>query len=112
MDLTPSDRHAARLVSGFFLLLLAVLLSSAEEQKQTAGEGWSNYGGDPGGLRYASASQITRKNVAQLQLAWTFHTGALQRETKLIRKAAFEATPILVENKLFLTTPYDKVFAL
>ena len=112
MDLTPSDRHAARLVSGFFLLLLAVLLSSAEEQKQTAGEGWSNYGGDPGGLRYASASQITRKNVAQLQLAWTFHTGALQQETKLIRKAAFEATPILVENKLFLTTPYDKVFAL
>src|ERR1700739_165220 len=87
--------------------------SSAQEQRQTAsGEGWGNYGGDPGGMRYSSALQITRKNVAQLQLAWTFHTGALQQETKLIRKAAFEATPILFDNKLFLTTPYDKVFAL
>jgi len=31
---------------------------------------------------------------------------------KAIRKAAFEATPILVDDKLFLTTPYDQVFAL
>jgi glucose dehydrogenase len=43
--------------------------------------------------------------VAQLKLAWTYRTGALQQQTELIRKAAFESTPILVENKLFLSTP-------
>jgi len=30
----------------------------------------------------------------------------------LVRKAAFEATPILIENKLFLSTPYNHVLAL
>jgi len=30
----------------------------------------------------------------------------------MIGKAAFEATPILVDGKLYFTTPYDKVFAL
>src|SRR5206468_9507518 len=89
------------------------LLSPAQEPgPAAASDGWGAYGGDPGGLRFSSASQITRQNVSQLKTVWAFHTGALQQETKLIRKAAFETTPILFENKLFLTTPYDQVFTL
>jgi quinoprotein glucose dehydrogenase len=74
--------------------------------------GWPNYGNDPGGSRYSAARQIDRTNVAKLQLAWTFRTGALEQQTDLIQKAAFEATPILVENQLFLSTPYNHVIAL
>jgi quinoprotein glucose dehydrogenase len=74
--------------------------------------GWPNYGNDPGGTRYSAARQINRTNVNQLQLAWTHRTGAMQQETRLSRKAAFEATPILVDNKLFLSTPYNVVIAL
>jgi quinoprotein glucose dehydrogenase len=74
--------------------------------------GWPNYSNDAGGARYSSASQINRKNVAQLKLAWTYRTGAMDLETELNRKAAFEATPILVDRKLFLSTPYDHVIAL
>ena len=74
--------------------------------------GWSNYGNDPGGTRYSSARQIDRTNVSRLQLAWTYRTGATKQETALNRKAAFEATPILVESKLFLSTPYNVVIAL
>jgi quinoprotein glucose dehydrogenase len=74
--------------------------------------GWPNYGNDAGGTRYSAARQIDRTNVAQLQVAWTFRTGAMQQQTEMIRKAAFEATPILVENKLFLSTPYNHVLAL
>jgi quinoprotein glucose dehydrogenase len=36
----------------------------------------------------------------------------MQQKTELKRKAAFEATPILVDNRLFLSTPYDHVIAL
>ena len=36
----------------------------------------------------------------------------MQVETALKRKAAFETTPILVENRLYLTTPYNHVIAL
>jgi quinoprotein glucose dehydrogenase len=74
--------------------------------------GWPNYGNDAGGTRYSAARQIDRTNVAQLQVAWTFRTGAMLQQTEMIRKAAFEATPILVENKLFLSTPYNHVIAL
>jgi quinoprotein glucose dehydrogenase len=74
--------------------------------------GRPNYGNDPGGSRYSAARQIDRSNVRKLQPVWTFRTGALQQQTDLIKKAAFEATPILVENQLFLSTPYNHVIAL
>src|SRR6202166_4546525 len=75
--------------------------------------GWGSYGHDAGGTRYSPAAQINRDNVAQLKLAWTYRTGALdQMEDDLKRNAAFEATPILVEGKLYLSTPFDHVIAL
>ena len=74
--------------------------------------GWPNYGNDPGGSRYSTASQINRDNVGQLKVAWTYRTGAIDVQTDLNHKAAFEATPILVDGKLFLSTPYDHVIAL
>ena len=36
----------------------------------------------------------------------------VELKTDLIHKAAFEATPILIQNKLFLSTPYNHVIAL
>jgi len=74
--------------------------------------GWPNYGNDRGGTRYSPAAQIDRSNVGQLKVAWTFRTGALPHDEELDKKAAFEATAILVDSKLFLSTPYDHVIAL
>ena len=74
--------------------------------------GWSAYGGDAGGTRYSTLRQVTRENVAKLQAVWTYHTGALQPATGLNQKAAFEATPILVDGALYLSTPFNRVIAL
>jgi len=74
--------------------------------------GWPTYGNDPGGTRYSAAEQIDRSNVEKLKIAWTYRTGALEQSKRLIGKAAFEATPILVNGKLFLSTPYNHVIAL
>jgi len=63
-------------------------------------------------MRYSPESQINRGNVANLKVAWTYRTGANDTPTELKRKAAFEATPILVDGKLFFSTPYDHVIAL
>src|SRR5262245_20296433 len=73
---------------------------------------WPTYGNDPGGTRYSAAKQIDRSNVDKVKVAWTYRTGALEQSKRLIRKAAFEATPILVDGKLFLSTPYNHVIAL
>jgi quinoprotein glucose dehydrogenase len=75
--------------------------------------GWPTYANDPGGTRYSPLQQINRTNVAQLRVGWTYRTGALPHDPEeLDHKAAFEATPILVDGKLFLSTPYDHVIAL
>ena len=73
---------------------------------------WTAYGRDAAGTRHSPANQITRQNVAQLKPVWEYHTGALQPVTELNKKAAFEATPILVDGTLYLSTPFDQVIAL
>lgn len=77
-----------------------------------AAQSWTHYGGDAAGTRYSALRQITPANVKQLKVAWTYHTHALETKTDLNEKAAFEATPILYEGTLYLSTPFDQVIAL
>jgi quinoprotein glucose dehydrogenase len=94
------------------LAATAALLGLSAFAQTATDTGWPNYGNDPGGTRYSPAKQIDRTNVAKLQVAWTYRTGALPHDPELDKKAAFEATPILVDGKLFFSTPYDHVIAL
>jgi quinoprotein glucose dehydrogenase len=102
-----------------FACVWTLLIASPElASAQTSGgglpdSGWPNYGNDAGGTRFSPATQINRDNVAQLKVAWTYRTGALDGiDDDLKRNAAFEATPILVEGRLYLSTPFDHVIAL
>ncbi|HEX5758917.1 MAG TPA: PQQ-binding-like beta-propeller repeat protein, partial [Thermoanaerobaculia bacterium] len=83
----------------------------ASSPAATGGE-WPAYGNDPGGSRYSQLAQIDRGNVGRLRAAWTFRTGALEPATELNAKAAFESTPIVVGGTLYVTSPFDQVFAL
>src|SRR5258708_30806756 len=82
------------------LCLVAAFWSQAPSASEA---GWPTYGNDPGGMRYSSGTQIDRTNVARLKVAWTYRTGANETPTRLIKRAAFEATPILVNGVLFLS---------
>lgn len=77
-----------------------------------AGEGWPTYGGDPGGLRFSKSSQITRENVGRLHSVWTFHTHAVDTDAERAEMPSFETTPVLSGDTLYLTSPFDVVFAL
>lgn len=95
------------------LILVVMVIWPLRVSSQTAADtGWPNYGNDPGGTRYSPAKQIDRSNVGELKVAWTYRTGALPFDEDLDHKAAFEATPILIDGKLYLSTPYDHVIAL
>jgi quinoprotein glucose dehydrogenase len=76
------------------------------------GEGWPTYGGDPGGTRSSTSSQITRANLDKLHPVWTFHTHALGTYPANYGEPSFETTPVLSGDTLFLSSPYDVVFAL
>ena len=104
--------HPLCIFRWLILFLTACCLPGVCQAQSTSDVGWPNYGNDPGGARYSPLNQIDHTNVAKLQVAWTFRTGALNIRSDLNRKATFEATPILVDGKLFFSTPYGHIIAL
>ncbi len=73
---------------------------------------WPHFGGDAGGMRYSAAAEITPANVNDLVPAWTYRTGHLQAPEAAVARSKFEATPILVDDKLVLCTPFNVIIAL
>jgi quinoprotein glucose dehydrogenase len=93
------------------LLMLAATVSNFVAAAPEQAAGWPAYGGDPGGSRYSSLAQITANNVSELKVAWTFRTGELGQGVKDWHRSAFEATPILFDGTLYLTTSSTDVIA-
>ncbi|MCA8902977.1 MAG: pyrroloquinoline quinone-dependent dehydrogenase [Hyphomonas sp.] len=77
-----------------------------------AGDAWTAYGGDAGGMRFSADDEITPGNVRSLDVAWTFHTGALEGHEDILSDTAFETTPILVENQLIFCTQFNEVVSI
>jgi quinoprotein glucose dehydrogenase len=96
----------------FALVLLAPVLVAACACGFAPGPaqdaGWRVTGGEPGNSRYSALAHITRENVAQLQVAWTYHTG----DAPPTERSEIQATPIVVDNVLYTTTPALAVVAL
>ena len=103
---------AASLLRAGCLAFVGLCLLMQAAGQQGDGTGWPTYGGDAGGQRFSAATQISRSNVAGLHAVWTAHTHALESRRAGYRSAAFESTPILFHDLLYVTTPFDRVIAL
>ena len=93
------------------LAATAALLPLALHRAPLPPGDWPAYGGDAGGSRFSPLTQVHRGNVAALRVAWTFHTGEARRGG-MLRNAAFEATPLVVDGTMYLSTPGGLVIAL
>ena len=100
------------LLAGTVLLILIGLLpgrSSAQvtpERLLDAAQephNWLTYSGTYSSERHSTLSQITRDNVADLEMKWVF-----QSQTS----HAFQATPLVVDGIMYLTQPPNDVVAL
>lgn len=91
-----------------WLLLSVVNIASASE--------WNHYGGDAAGTRYSALTQINPDNVEDLEVAWSFRTGELERRGERSKKSSFQGTPILLPEKagrsLVFCTPFNRIIAL
>ena len=97
------------------LLLIAIFLfvsadpvagqtnSPAETSRSHEQHDWPQYGGTPENNHYSTLTQINRKNVKQLKVAWSFDT----RE-----EGGLQTSPIIVGGVLYGITPTQRVFAL
>src|SRR5262249_21468949 len=110
-----SKSHNPYLVLMF--ALITVLFSSgnhgrAMPQSNAEGLDWPAYGRDVGGSRYSPLTQINHDNVKQLRAVWKYRTGHLTEGSRAAETIQFEATPIMVDGTLYLSTPFNRVIAL
>ena len=68
-----------------------------------SGHDWPIYGGTPENNHFSPLNQIDRKNVTQLEVAWTYDTE---------ESGGLQSSPIIVNGILYGLTPTEKVFAL
>jgi quinoprotein glucose dehydrogenase len=92
--------------------LLALVLASVGIAGAASADEWVAYGRDAGGTRFSPLSQIDRSNVASLKQAWIFHTGDIADGKGEGPRSGFEATPLFLDGRLYLTTPFGRVVAL
>jgi quinoprotein glucose dehydrogenase len=114
------------------ILATSLLLMAASAAADPAGD-WPTYGHDKGGQRFSPLTQITPSNVGRLKAAWVYHmrppadpnqtpaeAEAAQRAAEAAgpprrrrsRFAGSQATPLVIDGRMFLTTPYGRVVAL
>jgi quinoprotein glucose dehydrogenase len=93
------------------LLLLAAGTMAVAPDSRQAGE-WPFYGGDQGGTKFSPLNDISKSTVSRLAAAWEWKTGEKALETYGTRPGSFQTTPIMIENVLYFSTPYNRVVAL
>ncbi|TAJ95287.1 MAG: PQQ-dependent dehydrogenase, methanol/ethanol family [Gammaproteobacteria bacterium] len=74
----------------------------AADSEENAGQ-WMAYGRDYSEQRYSPLKEITADNIGQLGLAWY---GDLAE-----RGGSYETTPVVVDGRIFVTSPWSKVYA-
>ena len=107
--------------SALFGLLAAIPLlagCSAEREAPPAlsepakpARDWPHYAGDAGGRHYSPLADVTPANVSRLREVWTYRTGDLPG-AGVASELASEVTPLLVDETLYLCTPFNRVIAL
>jgi len=100
---------STRFVQGIPSLLIAgfMILSNHLQAQE-----WTAYAGDTSGSHYSKLAEITPTNVSKLQIAWSYHTGDVSDGTDLPAHSSFETTPLVVNGRMFVTTPFSRLIAL
>ena len=83
------------------LLLLPLLAAAADSN-------WSTYLGDKASSHYSTLKQITPRNVARLEVAWTFRAGGMDTNNR----SQIQCNPLVIDGVLYGTTPDLQLFAL
>ncbi|MDX2249592.1 MAG: PQQ-binding-like beta-propeller repeat protein [Bacteroidia bacterium] len=77
-------------------------------EKKTPLTSWPVHRGNEASNAWSDLSQINKSNVAELSVAWTYHTGDLPAEGR----PTLQCNPIMVNDLLYITSPAMKVAAL
>ena len=91
------------------LLLTLALLLAAQSSRQVE---WLYYGGDPAATRYSTLTDINVSNLSRLHVAWQWKHWETPLTDYGTTPGFFEATPLMIDGVLYVTTPYNSIAAL
>jgi quinoprotein glucose dehydrogenase len=87
------------------LALLAVLPATAQEKT------WAHFDGDLRAQKYSPLTQIAPENVQRLKVAWRARTADKSDGSGKTPASVWSATPLFVNDTLYLGTPFYRIFA-
>lgn len=96
----------------FAVALAVICIASGLDAQAARPTDWPSYGRDAGGSRFSPLTQITRKNVARLEVAWTYNTGEVGLKPRSGAEPSLEVTPLVVDGTMYISTPLGRVIAL
>jgi quinoprotein glucose dehydrogenase len=73
---------------------------------------WPYYGSDQAGTKFSPLTDINVSNVSKLSVAWEWSVREKALEQFGTRPGNFQATPLMIDNVLYFSTPYNRVVAL
>src|SRR6202522_276679 len=94
---------AVTFVAAFSLCGGLAQVASKPASRVSANTDWPVYGGQSEGQHYSPLTQINRRNVNKLKVAWTYDTG---------EEGILETNPLVIGRVLYAYTPAQKVIAL
>ena len=85
----------------------------AAASAQSPMQEWPVYAADAAATHFSPLTDIDRSNVSRLGIAWEWKTGDDQVTAPAgARPGSFENTPLMIDNVLYVSTPYNRVVAL
>ena len=96
------------------LCAIAFIVSGSVLSAQTPGPmiEWPYVGAEQSHTKYSVADDITLENVDQLEIAWEWNVAEEPLPELGARPGSFQATPIMIDNVLYIPTMYHRVVAL
>jgi quinoprotein glucose dehydrogenase len=94
------------------LLLLAAGLAPIRAQSPKPSQPWPAYAGDNAATHYSPLTDIGPTNVSALSVAWEWATGEQPMQEFGAQPGNFQNTPLMIDNVLYVSTPYNRVVAL
>ena len=101
-----------RRLSICFILAGSLSLLAMQQRQSSRQAEWLYYGGDPGGTKYSPLDDINVGNVQRLEVAWQWKHWETPLTEYDTRPGYFEATPLMIDGVLYVTTPYNSLAAL
>jgi quinoprotein glucose dehydrogenase len=94
------------------VVVVVALIGSLTMNASNERGDWPFYAGDQGATHYSSLAEINRATVKELSVAWRWRPDEKKLDQYGTQPGTFQNTPLMIDDVLYLSTPYNRVVAL